>query len=138
MSMNSLQFPFALDTYIYRSRYDVEWFTAQAPAAASMEPLWARLTSSLVPVRAVSVPSDPTRAMDILSEIVIELGSSHAVNCTGGQDVGNKQPRGGRGMGLAEYVAKLSDFDAVLCADFSETTGTKVGKGGKGNGSGRS
>lgn len=116
----------------------MEWFTAQTPTAASLEPLWARLTSFLVPVRAVSVPSDPARAMDVLNKTVVELGSSHPVNYTGGQDVGDEQPRENRGMALAECVAQLSNFDAVLCADFMETTDTKVGKNGKRNGSGRS
>ena len=47
----------------------MEWFTAQAPGEARLEPLWTRLATSFVPVRAVEVSADPARVADILDNI---------------------------------------------------------------------
>lgn len=50
----------------------MEWFTAQIPAAASLEPLLTRLAASIVPVRTVDVPADPARVTEILTELSID------------------------------------------------------------------
>lgn len=136
MSKNDRKFPSVPDAFC-RGRYDVEWFTTQAPAAASLEPLWTRLTSSLVPVRAVSIPNDPVRATKVLNDIAIARSSSHLFKYAGGQEIGDEEPRGGRGMPLAEYVAELSNFDVVLCANSLEILDAKVRNGGKGYSWGR-
>lgn len=101
----------------------MQWFTTQAPNAASLEPLWTRLARSLVPVRAVKVPADLEQAMDILDNIENKVVlDSHSGNSESGQEGGGVQ------MSLAEYVRELSGFDVVMCANSLDNVQTKVAR----------
>lgn len=95
----------------------MEWFTAQAPAEAFLEPLWTRLAASLVPVHAVEVPTDPARATGILEGIRNSarggrfpqgddsngkqegIGDRRGGGAEGGEANGKQEHVGGRGGG---------------------------------------
>lgn len=116
----------------------MEWFTAQAPGAASLEPIWTRLAASLIPVRAVEVSADPARVADTLEGIrndgeggrFPQGGGGGGGGDSGGEkrEGGGSEGRvGGRAMSLAQYVAELSAFDVVISANSLDDVQTKVG-----------
>lgn len=113
----------------------MEWFTAQAPDAASLEPLWTSLAASLVPVHAVEVSADPARAQDILEDVRNGGGGRFPRGGGGGggdrhgkkrEDV-SEDAVGGRAMSLSRYVTELSAFDVVISANSLDDVQTKVG-----------